>query len=120
MAATASCAACLTASGVPSGRLDNSPMRILVAALAHDADGLELFGLAGVGLEQDHRGVGFDQRFADGRDRLLLDRGGQRFQHAGVLGFEHRPRRVEAPRRIGRQKRQAAHRGVDAPGGRGC
>ena len=54
--------------------------RLLVAALAHDADRFDLFGFAGVRLEQDDGGVRFDQRAPDGRDGLFLDRRDQRFQ----------------------------------------
>ena len=44
---------------------------------------------------------------------LLLDRREQGRQRIGVLGLEHRARRIEAPRRIRRQQRQAAERRVD-------
>ena len=71
IAPIASCAVRLTPSGVPAGRLDSNASASWSPRWRMHADRFDLLGFAGVRLEQDDGGVGFDQRAPDGRDWSL-------------------------------------------------
>ena len=114
MAAMASAAARCTAGGLVGRQRAQQAERILVAALAHDGDGLELVGLRRIGwLRRMAARASMQRPLARARRSPWPSAVIERAAARGVVRLEHGLGGLEALGGIGRQQRQAAERGFD-------
>ena len=96
-----------------AGQPGQQRQRFLIAPRLDGGDGLKLFGVGGVFLEQQDRRARLGKRQLRGLVGLLLEGAVDHRQHGLVMGLEHRLRGLDAPGGIGRQQRQTAERGLD-------